>query len=112
MSDFTTESMVKRYLGFAVAYCITTAMILLGPVFILETRLVTLLYFQLSGYDILVLYFLVLPFLVVFALDFYSFGMTLGIMTEKKSRVLLVIPTCFLIPALPWVIQHAAAHEA
>ena len=91
MSDFTTESVVKRYLAFALAYCITTAIILLGPVFILEKRLVTLLYYQMSGYDILIIYLLVLPFLIVFAINFYSFGMTLGIMTEKKVRVLLGI---------------------
>lgn len=97
MSDFTSENVVNRYLGFAVAYCITTAIILLGPVFILETRLVALLYYQMSGYDILILYLLVLPFLIVFAVNFYSFGIKLGIMTEKKSRVILGIAISVVI---------------
>ncbi|TFG13442.1 hypothetical protein EU537_06120 [Candidatus Thorarchaeota archaeon] len=91
MSDLTTESVVKRYLAFAVAYCATTAILLLGPVFILEDRLVALIYYQMGGYDILILYLLVLPFLTLFASNFYSFGMEFGTITENKSRVLLGI---------------------
>lgn len=97
MSDFASESVVKRYMAFGAAYCATTAILLLGPVFIFESRLVSLIYYQLSGYNILMIYLLVLPFLIVFALNFYSFGVTLGIMTEKMSRVLLGIAVSVLV---------------